>query len=67
MGELPALRPRVEQSKYVPMPEKETPLASWKRLDLVQEVIAPCERVQAEKEGILTLPEYEDKVARGEG
>jgi uncharacterized protein len=58
---------RVEQSKYVPMPEKETPLASWKRLDLVQEVIAPCDRVQAEKEGILTLPEYEDKVARGEG
>jgi hypothetical protein len=33
----------------------------------VQEVIAPCDRVQAEKEGILTLPEYEDKVARGEG
>jgi predicted pyridoxine 5'-phosphate oxidase superfamily flavin-nucleotide-binding protein len=58
---------RVEQSKYVPMPEKETPLASWKRLDLVQEVIANCDRVQAEKEGILTLPEYEDKVARGEG
>ena len=58
---------RVGQSKYVPVAEKETPLASWKRLDLVQDVIQPSERAQAEKEGILTLPEYEQKVARGDG
>lgn len=58
---------RLGQSKYVPVAEKETPLASWKRMDIVQDVIPPCERQQAEKEGILTLPEYEEKVARGEG
>ena len=58
---------RVGQSKYVPVAEKETPLASWKRLDLVQDVIPPCERAQAEKEGILSLPEYENKVASGDG
>jgi uncharacterized protein len=58
---------RVGQSKYVPVAEKETPLASWKRLDLVQDVIPACERAQAEKEGILSLPEYENKVASGDG
>ena len=58
---------RIGQSKYVPVAEKETPLASWKRMDIVQDVIPPCERSQAGREGILTLPEYEDKVARGEG
>ena len=58
---------RVGQSKYVPVGEKETPLASWKRMDIVQEVIPPCERQQAEKEGILTLAQYEEKVAKGDG
>jgi predicted pyridoxine 5'-phosphate oxidase superfamily flavin-nucleotide-binding protein len=58
---------RVGQSKYVPVAEKETPLASWKRMDIVQDVIPPCERQQAQKEGILSLPEYEENVARGEG
>ena len=70
LGQLPALRPqhqRVGQSKYVPVAGKETPLASWKRLDIVQDVIPPCERAQAEKEGILSLPEYENKVASGDG
>ena len=70
LGQLPALCPRYErvgQSKYVPVAGKETPLASWKRLDLVQDVIRPCERAQAEKEGILSLPEYESKVASGDG
>jgi hypothetical protein len=51
----------------VPVAEKETPLASWKRMDIVQDAIPSCERQQAEKEGLLTLPEYEEKVARGEG
>lgn len=58
---------RVGQSKYVPVEGKETPLALWKRAEMVQDVIKPEERAQAEKEGLLTLPEYEERVARGEG
>lgn len=58
---------KVGQSKYVPQPACETPLASWKRLDMVQEVLPMHERAQAEQEGLLTLPEYEAKVARGDG
>ena len=57
---------RVGQSKYVPVEGKETPLALWKRADIVQEVIKPEERAQAEKEGILTLPEYEARVMSGD-
>ncbi len=58
---------RVEQSKYVPVCGKETPLALWKRADIVQDVIQPGERAQAEKEGILNLQQYEERVMRGEG
>ncbi len=58
---------RVGQSKYVPVAEKETPLASWKRMDIVQEAIAPADRAQAEEQGIISLEEYEEKVSKGEG
>lgn len=58
---------RVEQSKYVPVCNKETPLALWKRTEFVQDVIKPEERAQAEKEGLLNLQEYEERVLRGEG
>lgn len=58
---------KVEQSKYVPEPCRTTPLASWKRLDMVQDVLPPEEQSLAQKEGLLNLEQYEDKVARGEG
>ncbi len=55
------------QSSYVPRDGKVTPLAAWKRLDFVQEVIATEDKTRAEAEGILTMPDYVDKVMRGEG
>jgi predicted pyridoxine 5'-phosphate oxidase superfamily flavin-nucleotide-binding protein len=58
---------RIGQSKYVPVADKETPLASWKRMDIVQEAITPEDRAQAEAQGILSLEEYEEKVAKGDG
>jgi len=58
---------RVEQSKYVPVCGKETPLALWKRTDIVQDVITDEDKARAEKEGILNLQQYEDRVARGDG
>jgi predicted pyridoxine 5'-phosphate oxidase superfamily flavin-nucleotide-binding protein len=57
---------RVKQSKYVPDACKKTPLALWKRLDMVQDAIKPEERVAAENEGLLDLPAYEEKVSRGD-
>lgn len=58
---------RVEQSKYVPVAKKETPLASWKRMDIVQDAITPQDRAKAEGQGILSLEEYEKKVSKGDG
>ena len=57
---------KVDQSKYVPRPDKETPLASWKRLDMVQDVIQPADKARAQEEGVLTLPEYGEQMARGD-
>ena len=57
---------KVSQNKYVPRPDKETPLALWKRLDMVGDVISDEDKARVEKEGQLALPEYEARVARGE-
>ena len=57
---------RVGASKYVPEPGKETPLAMWKRTDMVQDVISDDDRARAEKEGILDLETYTGHVLRGD-
>ena len=57
---------KVEQSRYVPRPETETPLAGWKRLDIVQDVIADDDRARAQTEGVLDLDAYGAKLMKGE-
>ncbi|MDR7037566.1 MULTISPECIES: pyridoxamine 5'-phosphate oxidase family protein [Methylobacterium] len=57
---------KVAQNKYVPTPDRETPLASWKRLDLASDVISDEDRARVAKEGRLEVSEYESLVARGE-
>ncbi|WP_232629689.1 pyridoxamine 5'-phosphate oxidase family protein [Methylobacterium sp. Leaf118] len=57
---------KVEQSRYVPKPDAETPLAQWKRLDMVQEVISDEDRARVAQEGVLDLDAYGAKVMRGE-
>ena len=57
---------KVAQNRYVPTPDTETPLALWKRLDMVQDVISDEDAARVAREGRLELPEYEARVARGE-
>ncbi|GJE29604.1 pyridoxamine 5'-phosphate oxidase family protein [Methylobacterium organophilum] len=57
---------RVAQSRYVPRPGSETPLAQWKRLDMVQAVISDEDRARAEREGVLSLDAYGEKLVKGE-
>jgi predicted pyridoxine 5'-phosphate oxidase superfamily flavin-nucleotide-binding protein len=57
---------RVETSKYVPEAGKATPLAAWKRLDIVQDALPAEERARAENEGLLDLPSYEAKLVTGD-
>ena len=57
---------KLEQNKYVPRPDRETPLAAWKRLDLAGDVISDEDKARVAREGRLEVSEYEALVARGE-
>ena len=56
---------KVRDSRYVPRAHCETPLAGWKQLDLVQDVISREDVKKAEKEGIITIEEWMGKVMTG--
>lgn len=56
---------KVRDSRYVPRSHCETPLAGWKQLDLVQDVISKEDVKKAEKEGIITIEEWMGKVMTG--
>jgi predicted pyridoxine 5'-phosphate oxidase superfamily flavin-nucleotide-binding protein len=55
-----------DQSRYVPRADRETPLASWKRLEMVRDVLTPADRTRAKAEGLMPIEEYQARVARGE-
>ena len=54
-----------EQSPYIPEKDGTIPLALWKRVDLVQDVITDEDREKAESLGLITIEEYEAYVASG--
>ncbi|PCJ30538.1 MAG: pyridoxamine 5'-phosphate oxidase [Gammaproteobacteria bacterium] len=57
-----------ELSHYVPGQKEKTPLAGWKRVDLVQDVLPPKDQGRPEKEGgIITIDEWIDDVKNGKG
>ena len=59
---------KVDPSRYVPRTECDTPLAGWKHIDMIQEVLPPRDQGRAEKEGgIITMEEWYEKVAQGDG
>ncbi len=58
---------RVETSKYVPKEDGTAPLAQWKRLPVVQDVLSPVDQAEAQKEGLISLEEYGAKVEAGDG
>jgi uncharacterized protein len=58
---------RVAPSQYVPRAECDTPLAVWKRIDLVQDVLPPKDLGRPEKAGgVITMDEYFGKVMTGD-
>ena len=50
---------KVEESRYVPHAGKPTPLASWKRLDFVQDALPDGDKARAATEGVIGLDEYQ--------
>jgi hypothetical protein len=58
---------RVEASPYVPDASGCAPLARWKRMDIVQDVLPPKDQGRAEAEGgVITPEQYFGSVAAGE-
>ena len=57
---------RVESSRYVPKPECETPLAGWKQVDIVQDVLSASDAERAQKEGIVPVEDWMEKVKIGD-
>lgn len=53
---------KVRDSRYVPRADCETPLAEWKRLDLVQDVILPSDVKKVEELGTIQIEEWIGKI-----
>jgi uncharacterized protein len=57
-----------EISRYVPEQNEKTPLAGWKRVDLMQDVLPPKDQGRPEEEGgVITMEQWIDDVQKGEG
>lgn len=57
---------KVSQSRYVPKAECEAPMAGWKHIDIVQDVISEEEKKKAEEAGIIPAEEWMEKVKTGD-
>ena len=55
----------LEQSPYVPQPDGSAPLALWKRVDLLQDVLTAEDRHTAEAAGLISIKEYDSYVSKG--
>jgi predicted pyridoxine 5'-phosphate oxidase superfamily flavin-nucleotide-binding protein len=57
---------KTQASKYVPRVECATPLAGWKRIDLIQADLPAKDQGRAQQEGgLLTIEDWFGKVAQG--
>lgn len=59
---------KIETSRYVPQVDRDTPVAEWKRIDLVQDVL-PAKDIGRPEEagGVITIEEWIDNVGKGKG
>lgn len=56
---------KVRDSRYVPRADCDTPLAEWKRTDLVQDVLLPNDSAKAKAAGVIEIGEWAAKVQAG--
>lgn len=57
---------KVQPSRYVPRETAETPLAEWKRVDLVQDVLPARDAAKAQAAGTIGVEEWINKVKTGD-
>ncbi len=58
---------KLNPSRYVPREPGKTPLANWKRIDDIQDILNDSDRAKAKAAGYITMDEYFGMVAAGEG
>jgi predicted pyridoxine 5'-phosphate oxidase superfamily flavin-nucleotide-binding protein len=56
---------KVRDSRYVPRTDCETPLAEWKRVDLLQDVLPPDDLAKAQAKGTIDIVEWIGKIQSG--
>ncbi len=56
---------KVRSSRYVPRADCETPLAEWKRVDLLQDVLTPKDASKAQAKGTIDIMEWVGKIQAG--
>ena len=56
---------KVRDSRYVPRQDCETPLAEWKRVDLLQDVLPPADLAKAQAKGTIEIGEWVAKIQSG--
>jgi len=56
---------KVRDSRYVPRLDCDTPLAEWKRTDVVQDVLLPDDSAKAKAAGVIEIGEWIAKIQTG--
>lgn len=59
-------RQKVRDSRYVPRSECETPVAEWKRIDLMQDVIPAQDKAKVDALGTIQIDAWIDKIKSGD-
>ena len=58
---------RLETSKHVPSGDGSSPLANWKRLEIVHDALPPKDQAAVKEAGFMSFEEVHAKAAAGEG
>ena len=56
---------KVRNSRYIARTDCETPLAEWKRVDLLQDVLPPTDLAKAQTKGTIDIMEWVSKIQAG--
>jgi predicted pyridoxine 5'-phosphate oxidase superfamily flavin-nucleotide-binding protein len=57
---------KVHPSRYVPREACETPIADWKRIDVIQDVLPARDAVKVQAAGTIGMEEWVDKIKSGD-
>jgi len=57
---------KINESQYVPKKDKKTPVAGWKKTDIVQDVLSKKDKKKIKKDEVIGISEWMDKVKSGD-